>query len=96
MYVLKPLRGQFVNVGGIGIRVSVAANPIDVVVFASQPQDVGPVGGRGDREKQKQQHKRPNFASTTPKRNGKPADGITRFSHGISSPVSSVMALAFG
>ena len=48
MHVLKSLGRQGIDVGSVGMWVAVTADPIDVVVFTRQPQDVGTlIGERG-------------------------------------------------
>ena len=48
VHVLKAFGCQLVDIGSNGIRVSITANPIDVVVFTSQPEDVRSVCRRSE------------------------------------------------
>jgi hypothetical protein len=43
VHILEPFLCQLVDVGSFRMGVAVAADPVDVVVFAGQPEKVGAV-----------------------------------------------------
>jgi hypothetical protein len=50
MEIAKSLGSQSIDGGGFGIRATVTTHPRDAVVLTGDPEDVGFLGGRNNRE----------------------------------------------
>jgi hypothetical protein len=41
VHILKPFGRQLIDIGRVGMGIAVSADPVDVVVFARDPEDIG-------------------------------------------------------